>query len=140
LTKQFSIPLDKFATDLGLSGSDLNKQFQQAELQAQAAIKANEYLADILATLQGKPINALSTLDGIIGSKPVPTQSAPADNSTALNAIADRIIAAINNGTGATQNTARVIASALTTQTTRQSAAALSGPRTTQPPRFSQPA
>ena len=128
---------------MGLSADDLNKQFQQAELQAQAALKANEYLANILATLQGKPIAALSATDSVIGGKPTATQAKPTENSTQLDEIHAALLTiaqAVREGTITAQSGSRAVVDAISTRSVRESAAQKAGPRTQQPPRVSLPA
>jgi len=133
-------------------------------LQAQAAIKANEYLANILEVLQGQTpdhnpftLNASTTVSG---TKPVPVQiagpvlaaqrnganSAPAQDAPTGQQITDlkvaltTMIQRIDNVTNSAQANTQTIVSAITNGNVRAAAAALSGPRTMQPPRFSQPA
>ena len=82
LAKKFGIPLDKFAQDLGITQDALGKQYQQAELQAQAAIKANEYLANILEVLEGRTPDhspfVLGVSGSVSGTKPIaPVITAP---------------------------------------------------------------
>lgn len=136
------MPLDKFAQDLGISQDALTKQYQQSELQAQAAIKANEYLANILEVLQGKTPDhnpfTLTATDTVSGTKPVAVQisgpialsagstpavvTAPETNAAIkdLSTKFDIIIRAIGDGTIATQESARTIASAVTNGRTIQ--------------------
>lgn len=136
ISKRFGVPLDKFAADLGLTQSALQQQYTQAELQAQAAIKANDYLANILAVLEGKtpdhnPIpSATGSITGSkvtattvaapvisLGTTASPTTVTAPDVATKLDSVAtklDQLLRGIADGTLATQDSARSIVGAIT--------------------------
>ena len=87
LGARFSVPLDKFAADLGLTNDQLKSQFGNAEAVAQAAIKSNDLLQDILNTLQGKAVfsgTSVATQRGVGGQQnTLSSDSAPLTSAQA---------------------------------------------------------
>jgi hypothetical protein len=74
IAKQFGVPLDKFAKDLGLDMNGLKAAFAHQEDLANAAIESRDYLKDIRDLLEGKPITVLDKTTGsqtAIGGKNV---------------------------------------------------------------------